>query len=85
MYNKDTISIFCAFLLFCHYLPLEKGVILHLNKFESPSPKDDLCQVWLKLAQSFWKRCQKCKSLQADGRQPTGNQNSSLQLSAQVS
>ena len=29
---------------------------LHLNKFESPSPKDALCQVWLKLAQWFWRR-----------------------------
>ena len=26
---------------------------LHLNKHESPSPKDALCQVWLKLAQWF--------------------------------
>ena len=25
--------------------PLEKGVALHLNKFESPSPKNALCQV----------------------------------------
>ena len=23
---------------------------------ESPSPKDALCQVWLKLAQWFWRR-----------------------------
>ena len=29
---------------------------LHLNKFESPSPKNALCQVWLKLAKLFWKR-----------------------------
>ena len=36
--------------------PLEKGWTLHLNKFESPSPKDALCQVWLKLAQWFWGR-----------------------------
>jgi hypothetical protein len=31
----------------------------------NPSPKDDLCQVWLKLAQWFW-RSQKCKCLQTD-------------------
>ena len=37
--------------LFRNYLPLEKGGALHLNKVESPSPKDALCQVWLKLAQ----------------------------------
>ena len=27
-----------------------------LNKIESPSPKDALCQVWLKLVQWFWRR-----------------------------
>jgi hypothetical protein len=53
------------FLLFCDYLPLEKGVPLHLKKLESPSPKDELCQVWLKLAQWFC-RSQNCKSLQTD-------------------
>ena len=42
-----------CFLLFCNYLPLEKGGALHLNKLESPSPKDALCQVWLKLVQWF--------------------------------
>ena len=44
------------FSLFPNYLPLEKGGALHLNKLESPSPKDALCQVWLKLAQWFWRR-----------------------------
>ena len=29
---------------------------LYLNKFESPAPKNALCQVWLKLAQWFWRR-----------------------------
>ena len=32
---------------------LEKGEAIHLNKIEFPSPKDALCQVWLKLAQQF--------------------------------
>ena len=45
-----------VFSLFRNYLPLEKGGALHLNKLESPSPKDVLCQVWLKLAQWFWRR-----------------------------
>ena len=27
-----------------------------LKKLESPSPKDALCQDWLKLAQWFWRR-----------------------------
>jgi hypothetical protein len=35
---------------------MEKGYPLRLNKFESPSPKDNLCQVWLKLAQWLWRR-----------------------------
>ena len=29
---------------------------LHLNKLQFPSPKDALCQVWLKLAKWFWRR-----------------------------
>ena len=35
------------------YLSLENGFDLHFNQFESPPPKDHLCQVWLKLAQWF--------------------------------
>ena len=31
-------------------------LVLHLNKLESSSPKDALCQVWLKLAQWFWRK-----------------------------
>ena len=45
-----------VFSLFRNYLPLEKGGVLHLNKLESPSPGDNLCQVWLKLTQWFWRR-----------------------------
>ena len=33
-----------------YYLPLEKGVALHLIKHESPLPNNALCKVWLKLA-----------------------------------
>ena len=44
-----------VFLLFPDYLPLGKGRAIHLNKLEPPSPKDALCQVWLKFAQWFWK------------------------------
>ena len=39
-----------VFSVFLNYLPWEKGVALHLNKFKCPLPKDALCQVWLKLA-----------------------------------
>ena len=45
----------CVFSLFHNYLPLEKGGALHLNKLKCSSPKDALCQVWLKLAQWFWR------------------------------
>ena len=40
-------------LLFHKYLPLEKGVAFHFNNLESPPPKDDLSQYWLKLAQQI--------------------------------
>ena len=36
--------------------PLEKVVALYLNKLESPSPKNALYQVWLKLTQWFFRR-----------------------------
>ena len=45
-----------VFSLFRNYLPLEKGGALHLNKLESPTPKDALCQVCSKLDQWFWRR-----------------------------
>ena len=48
-------------LLFRNYLPWEKASALQLNKLESPSPKNTLCQVWLKLAQWFWRRRWKCE------------------------
>ena len=37
--------------LFHYIFPLGKGGVLYLNKLESVSPRDTLCQVWLKLAQ----------------------------------
>jgi hypothetical protein len=40
---------FSKFLLFCYYLPLGKGVALHLYNSKSPLPKDDLCQLWLEV------------------------------------
>ena len=35
---------------------LVKGVVLHLKRFESPSPKDALCKIWLKFVPWFWSR-----------------------------
>jgi hypothetical protein len=55
-WRRRFLKIFSAFLFFRYYFPLEKGYPLPLNKFESPSPKDDLYQVWLKLAKWFWRR-----------------------------
>ena len=37
----------CIFAISCH-LPLGKGVVLHLNKLESPLLKNALCQVRFK-------------------------------------
>ena len=46
----------CILAIFGYYLPFEKAGALHLKKIESPSPKDALCQVWLKLVGWFWCR-----------------------------
>ena len=59
-----------------------KGVVLHLYKVESPSPKDALCQVWLKLAQWFCRKCEKFTDRRASA---NDRQKSSYELSAQVS
>jgi hypothetical protein len=64
--EEDFKIIFSAFSLFRYYLPLERGYPLQLNKLEFPLPKDNLCQVWLKLVQWFRRRSRKCKSLLAD-------------------
>jgi hypothetical protein len=52
---RRLLKIFSVFLIFRYYFPLEKGYPLPLNKLESPSANDDLCQVWLKLVQWFWR------------------------------
>ena len=44
------------FSLFRNYLPFEKDGALHLNKLDSPAPKDALCKVWLILAKWFRRR-----------------------------
>ena len=51
-----------VFSLFRNYLPLGKGMVLHLNKLESSPLKDALCQVWLKSAQQFLRRRWKCET-----------------------
>ena len=56
LWRRRFLNFVNVFSLFCNYLPLEKGGALHLNKFESPLSKDAFCEVWLKLAQRFWRR-----------------------------
>ena len=34
----------------------QQGKRVTVNKLQSSSPNDALCQVWLKLAQWFWRR-----------------------------
>ena len=65
--EEDFFYFLNVFSLFRNYLPLEKCGALHLNKLQSPSPKDALCQVWLQLAQWFWRRRWKCEKF-TDGR-----------------
>ena len=60
-WRRRFFNIVNVFSLFLNYLPLEKDGALHLNKLQSPSPKDALCLVWLKLAQWFWRRRRKCE------------------------
>ena len=55
-WSRRFLNLVNVFSLFHNYLSLEKGGALHLNKLESASPRDTLCQVWLKLAQWFWRR-----------------------------
>ena len=54
--EEEDFYIFNVFSLFRYYLHWKKGGALHLNKLESSSPKDALCQVRLKLSHWFWSR-----------------------------
>jgi hypothetical protein len=51
-FKKNVQCIFTLSLL----SPLGAGYPLSLNKCKPSSPKDDLCQVWLKLAWWFWRK-----------------------------
>jgi hypothetical protein len=55
-FRRRFLKILCVFLLFCYYLPLERGYPLPLKTLESSPSKDNLCQVWLKLAEWFWRK-----------------------------
>jgi hypothetical protein len=59
---------------FCTFVIISpcRGTFPFIWKTWNPSSTDDLCQVWLKLAQWFWSRSRKCKSLQTDRRTDGG-------------
>ena len=57
-----------------------RGMALYLNKLESPSPIDVLCQVWLNWPSGSGNEVQNVKSLQTD--RHIGDQRISLELSA---
>ena len=61
------------------------GMALHLNKLESPSTKDALTLVWLKLSCGSGEEDENVKNLRTGRLQMTGDQESSLELLAQVS
>ena len=49
--DKKIENVVNVIMLFCYNLCLEKGVVLHLNKFKSPLQKDAFWEVWLKFAE----------------------------------
>ena len=54
--------------------------VLYLNKLESPSTKDALCQVWLKLVQGFfrWLKCEKFTATSMKQMMPTTTDNGQI-------
>ena len=56
------------------------GHTYYLNNFESPTPKDDFCQVLLKSNHAFSRRRWKCKKFTDDGRKRTAIAHLSLRL-----
>ena len=48
-------SLLIALIYFRFNLPLENSVDLRFNKIKTPSPKNVLFHVWLKLVQWFWR------------------------------
>ena len=47
---------YLSLMYFANISLCEKSMTFHLNKLESPSPKDDLCPGWLKFAQWFLRK-----------------------------
>ena len=55
-WRKRCLNFVNVFALFHYYLPLELGVALHLNKIESPLPKDAFWQAWFNWPIWFWRK-----------------------------
>ena len=81
--REEDFLILSIYFLLHNHLPLEKGVALHLNKLESPSPSTTKL-VW-NWPSGSWEEVENVKGLQTDRRGTTGDQKSLLKLSAQVS
>ena len=58
------------------------GHTYYLNTFESPTPKDDSCQVWLKFNHAFSRRRWKCEKFTDDARRTKTDGNSCSSLGA---
>ena len=63
VHEKKIFYFFNLFLLVDYNFPMGKDMALHLNKLKSPSPKEALCQVWLKLTQCFLREYFFCHSI----------------------
>jgi hypothetical protein len=66
-WRRRFLKSFSVFLLFSYYFPLERDNPLIWTNFPLPPQysvlKDELCQVWWKSAEWFWRRIRKCKNL----------------------
>ena len=56
--KEDFINFINVFLLFRNYLPLKRGVGLHFNKLESPSPQDPLFEIGYAVLEKIFELCQ---------------------------
>ena len=61
IFSKCVATMPCVKFKFSKYIsaiisPSEKGLAPHLNKHDIPSPRMYFYQVWLKMAQWFWRR-----------------------------
>jgi hypothetical protein len=54
--GEDCLKLSVQVYSFAIISPWSRAIPFIWTKPESPSPKDELCQVWLNLAQWFWKR-----------------------------